>query len=138
MWIWVSFLGSSAAAAVTRAAIRTAFESAYREAYGRVLDDIAIRVMNMRVSVTGFRTKFDLALLAPKGEGQTADAQIASRKIWLTGAWCDAPVFERLRLPVGSRIEGPALFEQPDTTIYLEPGMCAEVDKLGNIVIARI
>jgi len=36
---------------------------------------------------------------------------------------------------VGSRIEGPALFEQSDTTVFLEPGMNAEVDRFGNLII---
>ena len=47
------------------------------------------------------------------------------------------PVYERLLLPVAARIAGPALFEQSDTTVYLEPGMQAKVDRLGNLVISQ-
>ncbi|MCH2294103.1 MAG: hypothetical protein MK488_03840 [SAR324 cluster bacterium] len=43
--------------------------------------------------------------------------------------------YQRLELAVGCRIQGPALFEQPDTTIFLEPGMDAEVDRFGNLII---
>jgi N-methylhydantoinase A len=43
--------------------------------------------------------------------------------------------YHRLELAVGSRIQGPALFEQPDTTIFLEPSMDAEVDRFGNLII---
>ena len=39
----------------------------------------------------------------------------------------------RLELPVGARIAGPAILEQPDATIFVDPGMSAEVDRLGNI-----
>ena len=35
----------------------------------------------------------------------------------------------------GEHVAGPALFEQSDTTIWVEPGMAAEVDAHGNLVI---
>ena len=39
--------------------------------------------------------------------------------------------------PVGARVEGPALLEQPDTTIFIEPDLAGQVDGFGNLVIAR-
>jgi N-methylhydantoinase A len=32
---------------------------------------------------------------------------------------------------------GPAILEQPDATIVIEPGFTAEVDALGNVVITN-
>ncbi|MNW16250.1 hypothetical protein D3C71_2150410 [compost metagenome] len=43
----------------------------------------------------------------------------------------------RLELPVGAEIAGPAILEQPDTTIWIEPGFAGRVDALGNLLIAR-
>jgi N-methylhydantoinase A len=120
---------------LTRDAIRAAFEAKYAEAFGNLLEGIAMRVLNMRVAVIGRRRKFDLALLAPAG-GSVEAARAGERKLWLDGAWRAAPVYERMKLPVGATIAGPALFEQADTTIFLEPGMRAEVDRLGNLVIS--
>ena len=128
---------TSDTAGVSRESIRLAFDTSYRDAYGRLLDGIGIRVLNMRVAVTGRRRKFDLALLAAGMASSLAAASAGSRRLWLAGSWHEAPVYQRLQLPIGSRIAGPALFEQPDTTIYLEPGMTAEVDRLGNIIISR-
>ena len=128
--------------ALDRAAIQEAFEARYLATYGKLLEGIAIRVLNMRVSVIGRRPKFDLSLLAPAagkpGPESTKASQTGTRKLWLDGAWRDAPVYERLSLPVGTRIEGPALFEQSDTTVFLEPRMAADVDRLGNLVISPL
>ena len=85
----------------------------------------------------GRRPKLDLALLAPSADATVAAAERAPRPVYVDGSWHDARVLERLALPVGARIEGPALFEQPDATVFLEPGMCAEVDGYGNLSITR-
>ena len=56
---------------VTREAIRGAFEARYREAYGRLLDGIPIRLLNLRVAAVGRRPKFDLTLLAPAADADS-------------------------------------------------------------------
>jgi N-methylhydantoinase A len=49
----------------------------------------------------------------------------------------EAGVHDRLALPVGAVIAGPALLEQLDATIYIEPGLSGEVDRFGNVLIAE-
>jgi N-methylhydantoinase A len=120
------------AADVTRAGIRAAFETRYRELYGRLLDGIAMRVLNLRLAVSGRRPKLDLALLAPRGG---RGDPIATRRVYANGGWTHAAVYERLTLPVGTHITGAALLEQPDTTIFLPPGFTAEVDRFGNLLM---
>ena len=36
-------------------------------------------------------------------------------------------------LPVGATIDGPAILEQPDATILIDPGLVGRVDRLGNL-----
>ena len=122
---------------VTRAAIASAFERAYRAAYGRLLDGLQQRVMNLRIAVIGRRPKFDLEILAPLGEKTRDDGLLEERRVWVEGGWQDAKVYERLELPVGAVVPGPALLEQPDTTIFIDPDLEGRVDRFGNIVIAR-
>ena len=45
------------------------------------------------------------------------------------------PFYERDRLRAGDRVEGPAIVEQYDTTTVIPPGLAAEIDAHGNIVI---
>ena len=122
---------------VTRDAIRAAFETAYRAAYGRLLEGLPMRVMNLRIAVIGRRPKFDLEILAPRGEKSPDDCLLGERRVWVEGGWRDAKVYERLDLPVGALVPGPALLEQPDTTIFIDPDLDGRVDRFGNIVISR-
>ncbi len=132
----------SAAGTVTEDAVRSAFETAYRRAFGRILDGVPIRLVNARVAVVGRRPTLDLNLLAP-GRGQSTtvdnadDAITHTRQVWVDGAWQQTSVYARLALPIGARIDGPAVLEQPDATTFLEPHLTAQVDSIGNLIITR-
>ena len=122
--------------ALSRDGILAAFQAAYLGAYGRLLDGVPIRVMNTRVTVTGRRPPFDMRLFAPP-DGVLADCQTGTRTIRANGQEAEAPIFDRLSLPEGARIEGPAILEQPDTTIFIDPGLVGQVDGLGNVIVRR-
>jgi N-methylhydantoinase A len=46
-------------------------------------------------------------------------------------------VWSRLDLPANAVIEGPAVLEQPDATIFIDPDLAGRVDALGNLVVER-
>ena len=122
---------------LTADAVREAFETAYRAAFGRLLDGIPMRVMNYRIAVIGRRPQLDMALFAPQGGKPAAECRTGTRRVYAEGAWHEAGIYERLSLAVGARVAGPALLEQADTTIFVDPGLVAEVDGFGNLVISR-
>jgi N-methylhydantoinase A len=122
---------------LTRDGIRAAFEARYREVYGRLLDRLPIRVLNLRLAAIGRRPRFDPALLAPGPEASLAAAERPSRRVWADGAWHEATVWDRLALPVDARITGPAVLEQSDATIFIDPGLAGTVDRCGNVIIRR-
>jgi N-methylhydantoinase A len=124
-------------AKLTRADIKTAFEVAYAAAFGRVLEKIGIRVLNLRVAAIGKRKKFDLSLLAPPKDGSVEAAKCTTRKVWLDGAWHEAGIYRRLELPLGAVVPGPAILEQSDTTILIEADLVGEVDAFGNLIVKR-
>lgn len=115
--------------------IGASFEAAYRAAFGRALTGIPVRVMNLRYARIGVRPKFDLAVLAPT-TSDMPDA-LGTQRIYHDGQWWDATRYARLDLPVATVIPGPAILEQPDTTIWIEPGFNGRVDALGNLIVER-
>ncbi|PWJ16204.1 hydantoinase/oxoprolinase family protein [Jannaschia seohaensis] len=119
-------------APVTVPEIEAAFDAAYRATYGRLLDGGTRRVMNLRSAVTGRRPKFDLATLAPEG-GTTAPK--AHRQVHFGDSWHETAIYDRLTLPVGAEIPGPAILVQPDTTVLVDPGLVARVDHFGNTIV---
>ncbi len=122
---------------INREIIQASFEDAYRKSFGRLLDGIAMRVLNLRVTVVGRRPKFDLTILRPSGDTSVENARIDSRQLWVEGKWWEADIYSRLDLPEGASVPGPALLEQPDTTIFIDPDLAGEVDHFGNLIISR-
>jgi N-methylhydantoinase A len=117
-------------------AAQAAFEATYQAEFGRLLPGIPIRVLNLRYALIGVRPAFDLAVLAPQAvTAAGAGRPLGTQRVYTQGQWVQALRYERLSLPMGQRIEGPALFEQPDTTVWLEPGFSATVDRLGNLIL---
>ncbi len=117
---------------LSRDAVLSTFEAAYNKSFGRLLNGPQVRVMNLRVAVIGRRPPFDLERLAPASENSERSLS-GKRKVYADGKWHEASVFKRLELPIGTQIDGPAILEQPDATIFVDPGLIAEVDRLGNI-----
>ena len=124
--------------ALDKQLIEQAFSQTYQQQFGRLLDGIPIRVMNLRVAVIGQRPKFDLSLLAPSEGGSIEIAKLGERDVWVEDGWLSTAVYDRLALPVGAVIAGPALLEQADTTIWIEPDLRGVVDALGNLLIERV
>ncbi len=117
--------------------ISAAFEKRYLQVYGRLLDNVSTAVINLRVAVIGKRPKFDLNVLAPDNKHSLEQAQRGTRPVYHGGSHHDAAVYDRLRLPTGCSINGPCVLEQADTTIWIEPGFYAIVDKFGNLVVRQ-
>ncbi len=120
--------------APTVAEIEAAFDAAYTATYGRLLPNGARRVMNLRTAVIGRRPKFDLTSLAPVG-GSIEAARTGKRKVHFDDTWRDTAIYDRLALPVGAQIDGPAILVQPDTTVLIDPGLSGRVDAFGNTII---
>ncbi|SIR41796.1 hydantoinase/oxoprolinase family protein [Bosea sp. TND4EK4] len=126
-----------ASTGISAAIIREAFDAAYGAAFSRLLPGIPVRIVTLRTAAIGRRPAFDLTALAPPADAAVETARRGTRKVYLDGAWRETAIWSRLDLPVGARIDGPAIFEQPDATTLLDPGLTAEVDALGNLVIMR-
>ena len=118
----------------TVAELEAAFDAAYLATYGRLLKNGMRRVMNLRTAVIGRRPKFDLSSLAPSG-GSVKDALQGTRQVHFQDAWHETRIYDRLALPVGAEIAGPAILVQPDTTVLIDPGLVGRVDECGNTVI---
>ncbi len=57
------------------------------------------------------------------------------RPVYFGAGYVDTPVYKGERLGVGHEITGPAVIEEPFTTILLNPGDVARLDESGNYLI---
>ena len=54
-----------------------------------------------------------------------------------TGECAPWPVYERARMPVGTRVPGPAIISEDETSTLVNPGWWAFVNGLGYIEITQ-
>ena len=122
--------------APSRELLQALFEAAYHARFHVDLPNIRANLMNLNVSVIGRRPAVDLAqLIDPTGRRKTVEmAQKGQRRVYF-GGWIDTPVYWRDHLPLDAAFSGPAIIEQMDTTIVVEPGDRVIGDADGNLII---
>ncbi len=99
------------------------FAHEHRRLYGYALPERPVEVINLRLEVVGRREPIDLG----RGElgEENADAAVkALRKVYFEAAdgYVDTRIFAGELLKPGNLIHGPALVEEPDTTVVVYPG----------------
>ena len=113
-----------------------AFEAAYARTYSRTIPGLAIEAMNWTLRVAAETAPPPPC--PPMPDAVEAEAQ-ASRPICdpASAAMEEAPILRRDDLAPGTRIAGPAVIAEDETTTIVLQSFSASVDALGNILIAR-
>ena len=93
-----------------------------------------VEFVNLRLVATG---RVDAPKLR-KAEVADGVAQAAERRpVYFeeAGGFLDCPIYERAALGRDSRIDGPAIIEQLDSTTVIHPRQLLTVDAWGNLII---
>ena len=112
------------------------FIQRYKARFDIELPDMTAMLVNLRTTVIGRRAPVDLAIFAATIDGSGAPQPSGARQVRFNGGWLDSWIFDRACLERGATLAGPAIVEQPDTTVVIDPGATAVVDGLGNLVIS--
>ena len=123
---------------LTRESLQTAFEKAYWDRFGVELPEIRAVLVNLHTAVIGRRKPVPLTSLIAETEQKTKieDCKIGIRRVWFESGWKETPIYKREFLPKQANFNGPAIIEQLDTTIIVEPENQVEVDLNGNLIIS--
>jgi N-methylhydantoinase A len=124
---------------VSREALREAFSKAYWQRFAVELPEIRPVLVNLHTAVIGKRPSVALeALLPPEARANRVEgAEIGRRPVWFSGGgWQETRVYARDKLPFGAEIAGPAIVQQLDTTLVLEPQDSLRVDSSGNLLVS--
>jgi N-methylhydantoinase A len=65
-------------------------------------------------------------------------ARKGARRVFFieVGRYVESTVYHRYALRAGVRLRGPAVIEEPESTVVLGPGVSARLDAHGNILAA--
>ncbi|WP_439579365.1 hydantoinase/oxoprolinase family protein [Elioraea sp.] len=104
------------------AAMRAAFEAEYRRLFGRTPPGAAIQFVALRLSVSapvpGAEGRLDLT----RDSGRLVLKGRRPVHFLETGGPVDTPVYDRYALPAGFTADGPAVFEENESTFVVGPG----------------
>ena len=120
----------------TREALQALFEEAYFRRFQVRLPEIRPALVNVNTSVIGRRPEVDLSLLIDTSDRRAtlAEARSGTRAVYFDD-WTDTPVYWRDHLPADATLTGPAIVEQMDCTLVLDPGDSAVQDADGNLIV---
>jgi N-methylhydantoinase A len=122
---------------LSRDQLQQLFEQAYFDRFAVKLPEIGTMLINLNTTVIGQRQPIQPQWLidTDKCAATLKGAEIQIRPVWFDGDWHDTPVYQRVRLPLNARFIGPAIIQQLDTTVVIEPGNRVNVDRQGNLLI---
>jgi N-methylhydantoinase A len=124
--------GTLDAAALGR--IRAAFDEIYAARYGYANPSEPVETVTWKLAAVGGAPRVALA----KASAQARDRGLKGRRrAWFpeTRGWTECAVYDRYALAPGSRVDGPAIVEERESTSVLPPGTSAAVDEYANLIV---
>jgi N-methylhydantoinase A/oxoprolinase/acetone carboxylase beta subunit len=111
-----------------------AFNAKYEEHYGRVDDETPLEIVTLRVRA--YRETLSPQVRNPAGNASPKPR--TQRRAYVPGASQvqSVPVYERRQLGVGTKIVGPALVEERESTTFIDSDDELVVDGFGCLVIS--
>ena len=118
---------------------RRSFEREYQDIYQRLCPEIPVEAVNWRLTATGPRPEIGAGTWWSKGV-TPGEALKGKRRVYLPGAekYAEVPVYDRYRLPVGLKIDGPAIVEERESTLVMNGPGTAWVDPSGSLMVRLI
>ena len=116
--------------------LRNLFETRYAEVYTFATLDAPLEIMNWKVSAIGPDPGLETGYVIDDIEqNEGGDAQKGTRAVYFApDGYRDTPVYDRYRLTPGTRITGPAIIEERESTCLITPGYRATVDAAFNVI----
>lgn len=115
--------------------LRDDFEQLYQRRFGpgTIRPGAPLELISYRVEAL---VPTDKPALAPIAWDDRPPPASRTRPVYRSGSgWVDAAVHDFDALRPETRIEGPAVIERDNTTLWLPPGSAASVDAYGNLEI---
>ena len=112
------------------------YRKEYRRLYNREGPDVPLEAVTWRLEVSGPRPEIRLG--GEEGDPRPPDsAQKYTREIYLPEDedFRVVPVYDRYRLDPGAVFEGPAVVEEPESTVIVGPEGRAEIDAARNLIV---
>jgi N-methylhydantoinase A len=117
----------------TLARVVAAFHAEHQRRFGYAMPKRGIEIVTARLTARVGRP-----MPPPERPAEIARQAPSSRRVWFAAkGFVETPIYQRDALSSASRIAGPAVIEQMDTTTIVPPGWNATVDRMANLLLSR-
>lgn len=115
------------------------FHKRHKELYTYDELDSKVELVNIEVSVMGKISKPQLPTLAPQLE-DINQAQTGTRSMLFDReeGWIETPIYDGENFGAGALVIGPALIQEPTTTLVIKSGWQAELHQTGTYKLSRV
>lgn len=120
--------------AVLTAAVE-AFHRRHEELFGYAMAGAPVELVNLRLTAIGHIDKPVFAVHPDHGPDPSS-AFKSRRPAFLDGSFREVPVYDGARLRHGNTIRGPAIVEEPSTTVVIPGRYRLQCDSLGNYLLS--
>ena len=118
--------------------LKDSFHEIHKKQFGRSFRQVAVEIINIRVIGTG-KIEDLQPIKIEKGNGDISGAVVGERQVTFKvdgqPKHMMTKVYDRTKFKAGDVISGPAIINQMDTTIVIEPDCVGNVNDYGIIVI---
>ncbi len=115
--------------------LREAFESTHRKRFGFIDPGKELIVESVRIEMIGATASIDEPELPLSADLTIVPADHA--RLYTQGRFHPTPIYRRVDLPRGARLQGPAIVVEPTSTTVIEPGWCGEITARRHLVLRR-
>jgi N-methylhydantoinase A len=109
------------------------FHDTHRKRFSYANPGSPVELLALRVSAIGRLPFPDEKPFESHADGKASK----TREIWLAGSWRKVAVWDRAQIPLGGTVAGPAVIEEPYTTVLLPEGWDCCRDKSGHLIARR-
>ena len=113
------------------------FSETYKSLFGRILTDVPVETITWRLSASEPPPRPDIRFRTA-GSETLAGGLKGERPVFLTeeGRFVDCPVFDRYGLEPGATVNGPAIVEERESTVFVGPDARCAIDEHLNLVMS--
>ncbi|MSO74403.1 MAG: hydantoinase/oxoprolinase family protein [Alphaproteobacteria bacterium] len=119
------------------ASILAAFHAAHERAFTFHLDDTPVEFVNFRLTATAKIVTPTLKPITAEGRSLKAALKGKRRVDFGDDGRVDAKIYDRDKLPAGTRLDGPCVIEEASSTTIVHPDQTVRVDALGFLRVAE-
>ena len=120
-----------------RETLASTFAETYESLFGRSLTDVPVEAITWRLSASEPPPRPKIRFRIPESKTYPGGVK-GKRPVFLTeeGRFVDCPVFDRYGLGTGSKVNGPAIVEERESTVFVGSNTACTIDEHLNLVMS--